>query len=209
MIKRKAVTALLMYFTIVFAACTNKDIKTNKDLQQEKGNTAAVEKDSLIPETVQNDADFAIITGYAAGKIKIDENSEDVIKMLGKPDSSDAAMQKMVAFWFDNQDDTRYSIAIFAARSTEDQEPPKVRQIRVTSPAYKTKTGIGVNSTLTNIRSAFDVQEVKFPLNANQVLHIWIDKEGIAFEIGKDQRCNAVIIYKKGDDPSSTYLPLR
>ena len=209
MIKSKAAIAVLIYSATVFMACSDSDKATNEDHQQDKEYVAAVERDSMLTTSVQDNADFVLLPGYAAGKVKIDGNTEDVFKLLGKPDSSDAAMQKMVAFWFKEQHGTRHSTSIFAARSTEDQSPAKVRQIRVTSPAFKTKEGLGVSSTLTDIKAAYDVQEVKYHLKPNQVLHVWTDMHGIAFEIGNDQKCSAVIIYKKGDDPTSTYLPLR
>jgi hypothetical protein len=209
MLKLNSVIASLYFITIVFLSCSSNTKETNDDRQDNKERTATLRRDILMSAGATISKELLLVPGHAAGNINIDQNSDEVFKMFGKPDSSDAAMQKMVAFWYDDHEGTKYATSIFTARDTEDQSMALVRQIRVTSPAYKTIDGFGVNSTLANIRIAYDVQEIKYPLTPKQEMHIWIDKEGIAFEIGKDEKCNAVIIYKKGDDPSSTYLPLR
>ncbi|MBG6233855.1 hypothetical protein IWX76_000410 [Pedobacter sp. CAN_A7] len=209
MYNSKTAIAVLITLTTSFAACSRNDKETNDDRQDDKENAATTIRDSLMDSPEQVSADFTLLPGIAAGKIKIDGNTEEVFELLGKPDSSDAAMQKMVAFWFQEQDGVRHSTSIFAARTTEELSPSRVRQIRVTSPAFKTKEGFGVNDTLMEIKKAYDVQHIKYPLTPNQIIQVWNDKDGIAFEIGDDQRCKAVIIFKKGDDPTSTYLPLR
>lgn len=209
MLKLSPTIAFCCLITALFTGCSNNEQEHNNELQEDKEIASNTVRDSLMDSPENVDADFVLLPGIAAGKVKIDESTTEVFEGLGKPDSSDAAMQKMVAFWFDEKNGTRHSTAIFAARNTEDQSPAKVQQIRVTSPAFKTKEGHGVNSTLTDIKKAYDVEEIRFPLTPKQAIYMWIDKEGIAFEIGEDQRCIAVIIYQKGNDPSSTYLPLR
>jgi hypothetical protein len=209
MIKLSAVIVSLFFITTVFVSCSSNPKETNDELQDNKEATATVLRDSLMDNEASISKALLLVPGQAAGNINIDQNSEEIFKLLGKPDSSDAAMQKMVAFWYKEDKGTKYSTSIFTARDTIDQSTSLVRQIRVTSPAFKTKDRLGVNSTLANIRIAYDVEEIKYPLTPKKEMHIWIDKEGIAFEIGNDERCRAVIIYKKGNDPSSTYLPLR
>ncbi len=155
------------------------------------------------------DSSFVLLPGIAAGKIKINEDSEEVIKVLGRPDSSDAAMQKMVAFWFDKSDAVRYSTAIYAVRDTGDMPKARVRQIRITSPKFKTESGIGVTSTLNEVKKAYKVNKIPSLHTENYEYYIWDSMDGIAFEVGTDSICTGIIIHKKGEALKATNLPLR
>ena len=79
-----------------------------------------------------------LIPGKAAGSITIDENTEILIKKFGKPDGGDAAMGKAIAVWYQNHDSTAYSIAVYSTRDMGNDETPRIKQIRITSPAFKT-----------------------------------------------------------------------
>jgi len=203
MLNFKAAIVLSLAITVIVTSCGNNTQTEHQDA------ALKTQTDTAVIQPIIPNQDSLLQPGVAAGKIKIDQDSEEVFKVLGRPDSSDAAMQKMVAFWFINQDGIKYSTAIYAARDTENPPISRVRQIRVTSPSFKTELGLGVTSTLAEIKKAYKVHEIIYPLAPEQELHVWSDGIGMGFEVGEDQRCNAVLIYKKGDEPGSTYLPLR
>ena len=155
------------------------------------------------------DEDLLIIPGVSAGKIKIDENAAPLYELFGKPDAGDAAMQKAVAIWYDDHDPAAYAKSIYSVRDTGDNPIARVRQIRVTSPEYKTKTGIGVNSSLTEIQGEFTVKKVPdYPASAAKEA-LFYSSSGIAFEIDTNMRCRAVLIHPAGEELKTTSLPLR
>jgi len=198
----KSAIALSIAITVIATSCGN-------NAQPEQDAASIPQPDTAVFSPLTPNPDSLLLPGDAAVKIKIDQNSDDVFKVLGRADSSDAAMQKMVAFWFYNQNGNKYSTAIYAARDTANPPVSRVRQIRITSPSFKTEQGLGVTSTLADIKKVYKVHEIIYPLAPKQELHVWSDGKGMAFEVDDDQRCTAVIIYKKGDEPGSTYLPLR
>lgn len=130
------------------------------------------------------------------------------MKKLGKPDEGDAAMGKAVATWFEQHDTTGYALSIFTARDMGNRPEAIIKQIRVTSPAYKTEHGIGPSSALAGIQKAFNLKEAKgYQLNQEKIA-VFADPSGIAFEINKEGKCIGVVVYPKGDLHPDTYARL-
>ena len=191
---------ILVFLMLGFTACNNGEGK----VQNQTDTLANTHNDSLMVQP-----NFVLQPGEAAGKIKLGEDTELLFQEMGRPDSSDAAMQKMVAFWYQGHDRTKPSTAIYAARDTGDLPKSRVKQIRVTAPHFKTTEGIGIGSTLNELKEAFTLSQIKFNEDAPRLPQVWDSNDGIAFEINSRQQCTAVIIHQKDEALKSTYLPLR
>lgn len=204
MIKLNIGIVLLFAITFGLISCSNDG---NKENSSDTVSKVQIDSDTNGFKTIN--VDFVLIPGDAVGKTKINEDTEEVIKVLGKPDSSDAAMQKMIAFWYDEQDGIKHSTSIYAVRDTGEMPKARVQQIRITSPKFKTQSGIGVSSSLDEIKKVYNIHKIQSFKTINNQLDVWDSNEGIAFEIGNEKECTAVIIHKKGEELKGTYLPLR
>lgn len=204
MLKSKITLSLLYILFIGYLSCNNANHKSNVE---KVGDDPT---DTAVNVSTSAHTDFSLLPGIGAGMIKIDQDTEEVMKILGRPDSSNAAMQKMLAFWHTDVDGKSYPISIYAGRDTEEMSTSRVLQIRVTSPTFQTQKGVGVASTLDDIKEAYDVQEItSSDTQNNNEPTIWDNNEGIAFEINQQKKCIAVIIHKKGELLSATNRPLR
>ncbi|HKG05879.1 MAG TPA: hypothetical protein VKB19_05440 [Pedobacter sp.] len=162
----------------------------------------AIENDTTNRETL-------LLPGVSAGNIKINEDAAPVYTNMGKPDAGDAAMQKAVAIWYKNHDPKSDATAVFSVRDTGDNPVARVKQIRTTSPEFKTGSGIGVNSALADIQEEYTVKKLAGYTDEKHKTEIYDSSSGIAFEIGTDLKCKAVLIHPAGEELKATYLPLR
>ncbi|WP_457289509.1 hypothetical protein [Pedobacter sp. UYP24] len=192
---------VLMAFTVLFYSCSSDNRK----------NTAG--SDSLDKDTVSTSnaikteltQDSLLIPGKSAGLIHIDQDASEVMKIYGKADSGDAAMQKAVAIWYKDHNPKSYSTAIYTVRDTGSNPPARIRQIRVTAPGFKTAEGLGISSSLDKLSKTYAISKVKPGKDTNK--EIYDSKTGITFEIDKEKKCTAIIIHESGQALSSTYLP--
>src|SRR5690606_11261955 len=148
-----------------------------------------------------------LVPGLAAGPFKLDDPDHSVLKQLGQPDHSDAAMGKAVLIWYTDSPE-QYPLSIFTARDMGNDDTARIQQIRVTSPTFETAESIHVGSTLTDIRNAYQVEAVETYDLAGATYTVYDAEEGIAFEVGPEESCVAIIIHPIGAGRSS-YLPLR
>lgn len=150
-----------------------------------------------------------LLPGQSAGEISLGQDVIEVLKILGKADSSDAAMQKTVAFWYQGHDRDSASFAIYTARDTSDHPLARIKQIRLTSPKYQTKDGLGVSSPLAALKNKFEFKKINAVNDAGKKYEIYDSTKGIAFEMGQKGNCTAIIIHPKNEPLTATYLPLR
>ena len=219
------VKILLLGFTFfvliitLLQSCADKQTPENNTksnvVSEEKNKTGDTE--IIVPDTNNNKSDFStntnidwlLVPGKSAGQTRINENADSVYKRLGTPDGGDAAMQKAVAVWFAHHDTTAYSVSIYTARNTDSLSIAKVLQIRITSPSFKTKEGIHVRSSLTDIQKAFPVIQTEHYLDAGINYTVYDSKQGIAFEVNSNDTCVAIIIHKAGVVGEGTHLKFR
>lgn len=147
--------------------------------------------------------------GLSAGKTRLNEDPEQVFKELGRPDGGDAAMGKAVAIWYNDHDSTAHSTAIYTTRDMGDAPKALVKQIRVTSPSFKTAESIGPSSSLHAIKQYFTVKETETYKDAGKTYTVYDSPQGIAFETDEQGECIAVIIHEKGASGQGTYLKFR
>lgn len=196
---------------IVLATSLSIGCSSEQDSQNHDSVTVAnvpVDADTLNTLDTLN-KETLLIPGISAGDIKINEEAESVYKILGKPDSGDAAMQKAVAIWYEKHDPKSYTTAIYMVRDTGDNPPARIRQIRVTSPEFKTQSGIGVHSTLADIQGTFTIRLLTGVPDDSDAFQIFDSPAGIAFELNKNLKVTAVLIHPANEELKATYLPLR
>ncbi len=156
----------------------------------------------------KTDSSWLLIPGVSAGKTKLDEPGDSVYKRLGKPNAGDAAMGKAVAFWYADGDSTGNVLSVYTSRDMGNDETARVKRIRVTSPSFKTNTGLGPGSQKKDIEVGFAVKPQDSYLKDGKKVTLLDAPEGIAFEVDEAGKCVAVIIHAPNDSFGS-YLPLR
>lgn len=188
------------------ADSTNKSAATANDSLQQT-TRAPLQTDSS--QKITSD-DWLLTPGVSAGKTVINSNADSVYKRLGTPDGGDAAMMKAVAIWYTNHDSTAHSTAIYTTRDAGKDPAARVKLIRVTSPTFKTKEGVGPSSSLINIKKTYsNLKKTETYKDAGKFYTIYDSPEGIAFEISQDKKCRAIIIHQSGKYFSGTYMKFR
>lgn len=168
---------------------------------QTQQDTVATASQSLLPD------DQLLIPGKSAGAFLLGDADSTVFQQLGKPDFGDAAMGKAASIWY-TDDEPDHPFSIFTSRDMGNDETARIKQIRITSPNYKTVQSIGVGSSLRDISDAYPLQIVETYDQNGQTYTVYNANEGIAFEVDTTYSCVAVIIHEEGAD-IPTYLPLR
>ncbi len=149
-----------------------------------------------------------IVPGKSIGQTRLNENAGLVFKRLGKPDDGDAAMGKSLATWYASHNPSGYQTQVFCSRYMGgDENVSRVKQIRVTSPYFKTANGIGAGSTLKQINASFKVRKTLAYIENKQSFFVYDTNKGIAFEIAANGKCVGVIVCLPGDQGGFTYLP--
>ncbi|MCC9168358.1 hypothetical protein [Pontibacter harenae] len=195
---------LYLMFALTLFSCQRNGTAENN--VPESGTTAPAPPDSA----------YLIVPGNRVGHVQLGIPSNDELKsMLGKADSSNAAMGKALMFWLSTSGSgaqdylTVYTTADFSG-ANEGQHI--VEQVQVTSPKFRTEGQIGTGKAFAQIRQQFPrLQPLAYYTNSNkQQVYLYDDVQlGITFEITlPDSTCNAITIHQKGEDVTETYLPL-
>ena len=160
-----------------------------------------LKKDTVVISKIVNDS---ILPGKSIGDIYIDETSEEVLVKLGKPDSSEAGMNKILLTWFSkptmkNEDTIVNKLAIFATNKTQQSDGKYwVKKIRITSPLFKTAEKVGCGSTLAYIKLQYPILKKsvsEFTDEQGNDIELYDDvKDGIAFEICNN-KCKAILVH--------------
>jgi hypothetical protein len=179
-------------------------LKGQVDSQKQASSPAA---DTV--DTTSREGDWLLQPGVAAGKTAIGDKAEKIYAQLGKADGGDAAMGKAIAIWYNNHDSTAHSIAIYTVRDTGAMPAARIKQIRVTSPAFKTKEGIHPGSSLSEIKKVYEVSRSEAYKSEGENYTVYSSKKGIAFEIDEAGICASVIIFEAGKPSNTTYLKFR
>lgn len=154
--------------------------------------------------------DWILVPGEAAGHYRLNSDQAEMQRELGRPDAGDGAMQKSVSVWYTNHDTTNNSVAVYASRDAGNDETSRIQQIRVTAPRFETVRGIRVGTPERDIRSHYEVKDVEqFRAKDGTMSKVLDCEEGIAFEIGADGICDAIIIHAAGAERYGSYLKLR
>jgi len=153
--------------------------------------------------------DLMIDPGTGIGKIKIGSSTDSVIKTLGEPDAGDAAMGASLMTWYANHNSGSYHTSVYAHHSYNDKDEglAKVKAIRVTSPDFNTAEMVHVGMPLDSIAAHYNLRSQS--QNGNGTYKVYDDnQEGIAFEIDRQEKCSAIIVFEEGGS-SVAYLNLQ
>lgn len=158
------------------------------------------------------DERFLIVPGRSVGEISLGDDLESVGKRMGRPDAGDAAMGKAWGIWYKTDAVTKQKseLAIYSAYRDTSMRVKEVKQIRITSNAYKTQDGFGTGRTMNDTELHFPgMEEVAAYLNENKDTILVYDAkpEGISFEFLKG-RGISITVHSKNVPINNTYLTL-
>ena len=211
-------------FSFFWCSCSQRD-KTTVEKFTDTAIRDSVTKPALVDsiavdslkKAFQAAANDTIFPGISIGCIKLGQTANDIIKALGQPDSSDAAMGKSMMRWFSKPtgkgiDTAVNSISVFSSSNMGSKdERRRIIHIRITSPYYKTPEHIGYGSTLTFIKRQYPT--LKKPTatfsdkSTGKTVQIYDEiKEGIAFEINEATKCAGITIHLPGKKAWETYF---
>lgn len=190
---------ILLLSLALLISCKDEPRKTKKNIEQ---NEQTLE---LTTKAESNNQEYGnqIIPGKRLGAIILNENATAVLDSLGKPDSADAAMGKVVSIWHEN---SKNQLSIYTTTKMGVEDFSRLKAIRSLSPDFKTKQNLGVNSTLSEIEKHFKLNKILvFPFDNNSYT-LYSSDEGIGFEVGDDQKCHGIVLTKKGTSPEQLYI---
>jgi len=199
-------------------------IATSCNNPSEKENTAAVQRDLKITDTLKEHSISGnpdsmppvsgaelIVPGKSIGLTSIGERADSVHAKLGRPDEGDAAMGKAISTWYSKGDKTHSTTIFFTTNFGDKDEASRARQVRITSPYFKTKEGLSVGSPMDDISKVYPVLKktgrYPSPKDASQMVVVMDEPDkGIAFEIDPSYKCVGIVIHRPEDKPFETYL---
>jgi hypothetical protein len=213
------ILATILVFLNIACQNTANNTSAGIDPQTDSAVTSASDqpKEDSASKEENGSSNDLIIPGKQIGKTQIGDDPETLVKNLGKPDSSDAAMGKAWLFWNGKRDEhnNKTLLAVYTTYKDNTMKEKIVKLIYSTSSFFKTSNGVGVYSDLGEIKKQFHgLQQVaQFKEhNSERMIHIYTDKnQGIAFETAeaRDQQiCIAVTVYIPNENLLDLYIPL-
>ncbi|AYL97678.1 hypothetical protein [Mucilaginibacter celer] len=204
---------------ICLLACGNNKKQTsladtNKTVKDTSGQHLGDRNDTTVHHTMASDTgstsspDWLITPGKGIGHIVLDEDVNNVMKQLGKPDSSDAAMGSSLLVWFAGHNPSGNRTVVFAHHNMggKDETVSHVRKVLVTSPKFKTADGLGVGSAEGAIRKVYTLKASGSYTNKSGKVQVYTDlAKGISFEIDGGGNCVGVVVHKV-TDTAAAYL---
>lgn len=151
---------------------------------------------------------YLIVPGISIGQTTINESGENVHKRLGTPDGGDAAMGKSISIWYANHDTTGYVTQMYFSRGQGDDEIKRVKQIRVTSPAFKISNKVYTGTPFKSVWASYKLKKVATFTDKGGNRSLYDDvKGGIAFDVDDKDIITGITVHEPGREAASTYLP--
>jgi hypothetical protein len=143
-----------------------------------------------------------IVPGKRIGKLVLGPNGGASLEHVGEPDIMDAGMSQTKQVWLvkGNRRATLFIHTISnSALGVNPENGVTITEIRVSSHAFRTRTGISVGSTLAQVRRSFSQASCG---NAGRGTVIYSDtRRGIAFEFANNKptaRCIGITVFSPG-----------
>jgi hypothetical protein len=143
-----------------------------------------------------------ITPGRSIGDIVLSEDVANVSQLLGRPDSSDAAMGSSLMVWYAGHKTDGYRTSVFAHRKMGDKDEiiSRIQKILVSSPQYKTAEGLGVGSSVDEIKKSYNLKPTSDYKNKEGKVQVYTDLDkGISFEIDATGKCVGVVVHQLHD----------
>ncbi len=188
-----------MAVPVLLIACTSKPKQpAESSITTTLDSSVTVSKTKAMPKR-QTSAEWLIVPGKSIGKVTLNQNADSVMATLGKPDLTDGAMGSTMLTWLGKNGDSTSRVSVFTQRNmgVPDESVNRVKQIRVTSPQFKTADGIGAGAMFTDIDSRYSIKAV----DKYKQLKVYDDlQHGIAFDIDSlTSRCVAISVHAPFD----------
>lgn len=158
---------------------------------------------------------LVVVPGMSIGNVWLEQNTEK-LGFLGDADLSDAAMGKAWLTWYSSNSklvNGKSELNVYTTYKDNEMKEKVVRQIRVTSPDFKTADGIGTGMAFSEIQKLIPnldyIGSFRNPGTSNPVELYDATTVGIAFEIentGSDKICIALIVHPKNRNVTEEYL---
>lgn len=207
---------IIVSIAICLLACGNNSKKettladTNKVPKDTLSEHLGDKNDTTVHHTMASDtstggttqSDWLVTPGKSIGHIVLNDDVQNVINQLGKPDSSDAAMGSSLLVWFAGHNSAGNRTAVFTHHNMggKDESVSNVQKILVTSPKFKTGGGVGVGSSKQEIQKTYTLKPTSTYTNAGGKVQVYTDlAKGISFEIDGSGRCVGVVVHKAND----------
>jgi hypothetical protein len=197
----KAITAILLTAVI---ACHNRSA------EESRRNVDSSTYLNSVKEIKGNTEELLIVPGSEVGKVRIGMHSEALIKAIGQPGLSDAAMGKAWLTWYNNKNKIS-QLDVYTAYKDSNMSERTVQLIRVSSQDFSTKDSIHAGTSFNEIGKK--VPALKYISDyrkdsTGEIISLYVDqKKGIAFEfslIDHLKKCSAVIVF----DPDRPLLSI-
>ncbi|UOE48925.1 hypothetical protein MTO98_31475 [Mucilaginibacter sp. SMC90] len=213
---------IILSIAICLLSCGNNSKKqssladTNKVPKDTTGQHLGDKNDTTVHHTMASDtgtnnasqSDWLITPGKSIGHIVLNDDVQNVIKQLGKPDSSDAAMGSSLMVWFAGHNPAGNRTAVFTHHNMggKDESVSHIQKILVTSPRFKTDGGVGVGSTKQDVQKNYTLKPTSSYSKNGSKVQVYTDLEkGISFEIDGAGSCVGIVVHK-ANDTASAYL---
>ena len=199
----KSIKIILLGLSIGFVAC-----QSSQNSKHENDSITSIE--SGLKQIV--DARFLVVPGRSVGEISLGEDMENVGKLLGKPDAGDAAMGKAWGIWYSNDSISRQrnEVAVYSSYRDTSMLVKDVKQIRITSPKFKTQDGFTTGLSEADTKLKFPAMEmISSYLNEKKDTVMVYDakQDGIGFEFLKGKSIS-LTVHPMNQSVNATYLTL-
>lgn len=183
--------------------------------QQEKSITDGIIVDSLQPKKTLAinvadtlvDSSKLIIPGISIGQVHLNERADSIILKLGKPDMSDAAMGKSVSIYKNKENNTVFKI-YYVTNMGAANEAPRAKLFHTNSSFFSTASNISIGSSLETIKKVFpDLKRLAIITIGKDTFQLYdAEKQGITFEMDKENICKGISLHTAGEQLEPTYL---
>jgi hypothetical protein len=173
----------------------------------------SLQTSSSDPNTRNVSSADQIVPGHYIGTIFLGENPDSVLRILGKPDFSDAAMGKAWLTWRGKRDEhnNQTQTDVFVTYKDSTMSTRTVQQIRTTSSAYRLADSLHVYSSFESLKQAYPDLEYtgSYEDEGRQIKIYDSAAAGVAFEIveaGSQRLCTGIIIHFPGKSVNNVYF---
>lgn len=147
-----------------------------------------------------------MVAGKSVGLVKLNEAGTTVFRILGKPDTGDAAMGKSVSIWYKKHNSKENQTQIFFAHNGTDDGESYVQNIHVTSPDFKTRDSICSGTPIERANRLYKLKKIGTFLCNGMECQILDDiNAGIAFDVDTQGVVKGISIHKPGYNPITAY----
>lgn len=208
---------LLIPVLLLFIACQSSETEHTSQIYS---NTIPNKDTPLLTQAdrapvADVPADQLLIPGEKVGQTTLGMPSDQLVRLLGEPDLSDAAMGKSWLTWNGKMDEhnNQTALNIYVTYADSSMREKVVKQIRTTSSFFKTQDALSVYSAFSDIQKEFpNLKKVGAYTDGNRSIVIYDDvAAGIAFETvtGNGQEiCTGIIVHPKGKEVLDVYIYL-